>query len=156
MRISYPSQSRGAMMFNLEPSLETRLVNVVWRAASQHDLDRLLVAVVPVRRVVVGGVETKDHGMCDTSLGVLQIRVMTLHEKKRQYLQARTILDTAAHELAHLLEFRHDKNHRNLTKALKLWMVANWSPEMHETHAALQSALDFGTAKLHNSKRSSP
>jgi hypothetical protein len=148
MWTSYPSQSRGVMMFNLEPSLETRLVNVVWRAASQHDLDRLLVAVLPVKRVVVEGLETRDHGICDTSLGVIQIRVMTLHDKKRQYLQVPTILDTAAHELAHLLEFRHDKNHRNLRKALKTWMVANWSPELHTMHKSLQQALDTGRVVL--------
>lgn len=62
-------------------------------------------------------------GICDAD-GVIEIRVRNL--KDGGFLSAKTILDTLAHELAHVQHFCHDSHHRRLKTAIKVWLERHW------------------------------
>jgi hypothetical protein len=67
--------------------------------------------------------EANCYGFYDTETGDLAIRVKTV---KGSYFSLSTVLDTLAHELAHLLFIQHDTNHKRLTIAIKIWLQRNW------------------------------
>lgn len=115
--------------------LNEKIINMVWRAASQHDLDRLLTAVHPTPVVFLDGQKTTLFGFCDIGTGLITIRTHSLHPIPR-VLRTHTIIDTAAHELAHLLEYRHGRPHRNLSTALRCWMESNWGFDPNENPVA--------------------
>jgi hypothetical protein len=50
---------------------------------------------------------------------VLKIRLNKLGRRKKQALLQKTILDTLAHELAHLQHWYHTKDHKKLTQSIK-------------------------------------
>lgn len=62
-------------------------------------------------------------GWYDDKTGELAIRTKSLKGKS---LALSTVIDTLAHELAHIIYYQHDKNHRRLTMALKIWIIRNW------------------------------
>jgi hypothetical protein len=112
-------------------SLNEKIINLGWRAASQHDIDRLLTAIIPTARIYDAGRTTAWHGWCDTLTGVIQVRTHTLHKHSPRVLVVHTIIDTLAHELAHLMEPRHGRPHRNLTIALRAWLETNWGADIN-------------------------
>ena len=116
-------------------SRDLKIVNMTWRAASHFDLDRLLTAVNPTPVVFLNGQRTTLFGFCDIATGLIVLRTHTLHKAPR-LLRTQTIIDTASHELAHLLEYRHGRPHRNLTLALRGWMEANWGYDPNENPKA--------------------
>ena len=119
------------------PPLAELVINLAWRAASQHDLDRLLVAVYPLQCIE----DTTWHGACDKVTGTIYIRTHTLHKNKPRQLKIATIIDTMAHELAHLMEWRHGRPHRNLTLALRSWLEANWGHDPQAQHPIVVDAI---------------
>jgi predicted SprT family Zn-dependent metalloprotease len=64
-----------------------------------------------------------DFGWVDDK-GNVEIRIYRSDRKTRLALS--TILDTIAHELAHLIEWDHGPSHRRLTSAIKVWLERNW------------------------------
>jgi len=106
-------------------NLNEKIINLAWRAASQHDIDRLLTAIYPQPVLYLDGAKTTLHGHCDTLTGTIYVRTHTLHKHTRP-LHVNTLCDTIAHELAHLIEYRHGRPHRLLTNALASWLSSNF------------------------------
>lgn len=106
--------------------LNEKIINLTWRAASQHDIDRFLTAVCPQPIVYLDGAKTTLHGHCDTLTGTIYVRTHTLHKNSRP-LHINTLCNTIGHEVAHLVEVRHGRPHRLLTNALASWLASNWA-----------------------------
>lgn len=53
-----------------------------------------------------------------TDEGVIEIRTHTL---KGAPMAVETIIDTICHELAHLAQWAHSKEHKKLTKSMYVW-----------------------------------
>jgi predicted metal-dependent hydrolase len=66
----------------------------------------------------------KDWGYCDKE-GVIEMR-LTKHKTGR-VLGPKVLIDTLAHELAHLEHFNHRTGHKVLHIALVVWLARNWT-----------------------------
>jgi len=60
--------------------------------------------------------------------GTIEIRMWYRNRKskKNKRFKIKDLQETLAHELAHLKYFNHSKKHKELTKAILLWLKQNW------------------------------
>lgn len=117
----------------------TGIINLVWRTASQFDIDRALRYVNPQPRVVLDGIITDLYGYYDITRNIIVLRTHSMHKRPRP-LRDFLILDTAAHELAHIVEQRHGKAHKLLTRALLTWMRAEIRQDVWDAQKPLAFA----------------
>lgn len=99
---------------------EARLINLAHNCAKAFHIPLKNIWVTSV--MFDGGRSDKTaFGQCDLVQQTIWIRVTSNHTPPRPLSEA-CIIDTLAHELAHLFEWNHTKRHKGLVRVLKEWL----------------------------------
>lgn len=93
--------------------VETRLRQLAALLAHSFRLPKHTIEIRPLER---------EYGICHHDG---EIHICVTNANHTRLLKWETILDTLAHELAHLVHFDHSQKHRRLTIAMKEWAKRN-------------------------------
>lgn len=103
---------------------EQTIINMTWAASRAFKL-KSLTKVHVSGTIYLNGGQTRDFGHC-TPEGLIQIRHKYLGKRAMENLPVDTIIDSIAHELAHLYRYEHGREHKTLQRAIIVWLEFNW------------------------------
>ena len=69
---------------------------------------------------------TDCYGQCWLQAGMVEMKLFTFRDPEKPYRLSR-LQEILAHELAHLACHGHGRKHREMSQAIRLWLVRNWN-----------------------------